>query len=250
KFGMSGSLKDGKANIMQYIGMFGSIFKPVSTRQLIDDGQVSKLKINSIFLRYSEQDVTLTRGIPYADEVNHITAHTKRNAWICRLALKLAARDENVVVFFKHIKHGKKLFEALKSKHGEDKVVFISGDVKTSERNEMKHVAENSTGLIVVASYGVMSTGISIKNLHHLIFAHPVKSAVIVLQSLGRVLRKHASKDTALLWDIIDDIAAKPKSANSKKKYVHLNYAYKHGLERIEIYNRERHDYNTREIIL
>ena len=250
KFGMSGSLKDGKANIMQYIGMFGTVYKPVSTRQLIDDGQVSKLKINSIFLRYPDQDVTLTRGIPYPDEITHITNHTKRNVWICKLALKLAAKDENVVLFFKHIKHGKRLFEALKAKHGEDKVVFISGEVKTEARVEMKGIAENSTGLIIVASYGVMSTGISIKNLHHLIFAHPVKSAVIVLQSLGRVIRKHDSKDTAQLWDIVDDICAKPKSSNSKKKYVHLNYAYKHGLERIDIYNRELHDYSIKEVII
>ena len=58
KFGLSGSLRDGKANIMQYVGMFGEIFKPVTTSKLMEDGQVTELKINSIFLRYPDEFAT------------------------------------------------------------------------------------------------------------------------------------------------------------------------------------------------
>ena len=48
---------------------------------------------------------------------------------------------------------------------------------------------------IIIASYGVFSTGINIKNLHNVIFASPSKSRVRNLQSIGRVLRKGANKN-------------------------------------------------------
>lgn len=250
KFGMSGSLKDGNTNIMQYIGMFGDIFRPVTTKSLMDDGQVTELSINSVFLRYSDEETVAHKGLDYPNEIKVITNHTKRNAWVCRLALKLARdKKENTLVMFKNIKHGKMLYDALSAKYG-DKVHYVSGETKTDERVKLKGDAENEDGIIIVASYGVFSTGISIKKLHHIIFAHPVKSKVIVLQSLGRVLRKHHTKAMATLWDIIDDICVKPKSANSKKKYVHQNYAYKHGLERIHRYNTESFNYKVAEVTL
>ncbi|MHC5792026.1 hypothetical protein ACYT6H_10560, partial [Streptococcus pyogenes] len=74
KFGLSGSLKDGKANVMQYVGMFGEIFRPVSTSQLMEDGQVTDLKINSIFLRYPDEFAVKMKGKTYQEEIKVITS--------------------------------------------------------------------------------------------------------------------------------------------------------------------------------
>jgi superfamily II DNA or RNA helicase len=148
---------------------------------------------------------------------------------------------------FKHVAHGKELFEMIKEL-GHEKVYYVSGEVSTEVRNALKVMAESGTGIIVVASYGVFSTGISVKNLHHVILAHPVKSKIIVLQTIGRVLRKHDSKSVATVFDIIDDMGVKPKSSTSKKKYVHLNYALKHALERIQRYADEKFDYTMRSV--
>ncbi|ARW58163.1 RNA-DNA and DNA-DNA helicase [Serratia phage X20] len=249
KFGLSGSLKDGKANVMQYIGMFGNIFKPVSTAQLMEDGQVTDLKINSIFLRYPDNVCAAMKGKDYQAEIKYITSVKKRNKWIASLAVKLAKRDENAFVMFKNIAHGKELFEMIKET-GHKEVYYVSGEVNTEARNALKVMAENGKGIIIVASYGVFSTGISVKNLHHVILAHPVKSKIIVLQTIGRVLRKHTSKSIATVWDVIDDMGVKPKSANAKKKYVHLNYALKHALERIQRYAEEKFNYVMKQVDL
>ncbi|QQV89061.1 DNA helicase [Providencia phage PSTRCR_121] len=248
KFGLTGSLKDGKANIMQYVGLFGQIFRPVTTRQLMDEGQVTDLKINTLFLRYPDVLTVKAKGLEYQDEIKLIKKYKPRNNMVCNLALKLKDKNENIFLMFKHTEHGQYLYDYLKTKY--DKVYFINGDVKTEDRTLLKKMAENETGMIVVASYGVFSTGISIKNLHHVIFAHPVKSKVTVLQSIGRVLRKHSSKAIATLWDVVDDLGVKPKSKTSKKKYVHLNYALKHALERIQRYSEEQFDYTIKEILL
>jgi superfamily II DNA or RNA helicase len=242
KFGLSGSLKDGKANIMQYVGMFGEIFKPVSTAQLMEDGQVTELKINSIFLRYPDEATIKMKGKTYQEEIKAITGYKRRNKWIAALAKRLAGKGENAFVMFKLTAHGKELYQMIKDL-GHEKVYYVSGEVSTETRNALKEMAENGKGIIIVASYGVFSTGISVKNLHHVILGHPVKSKIIVLQTIGRVLRKHADKSIATVWDIIDDMGVKPKSANTKKKYVHLNYALKHALERIQRYADEKFNY-------
>lgn len=249
KFGLSGSLKDGKSNVLQYIGMFGDVYRPVDTAKLMEDGQVADMSIKSVLLRYPDAECDSCKDLNYAEEIKYITAHKNRNAWVCNLSRKLADRNENVLVLFKNTAHGKALFEALKATHG-DRVHYIAGETKTDTRNELRGVAENDTGLIIVASYGVMSTGVSIKQLHHLVFSHPIKSKVIVLQSIGRVLRKHGSKTKAMVWDVIDNLGVMTKSKTAKNPYRSLNYAFKHGLERIKRYNGERFDYTISKVTL
>ena len=215
----------------------------------MEDGQVTELKINSIFLRYPDEFTQKMKGKTYQEEIKVITNSKRRNKWVANLAVKLAKKNENAFLMFKHVAHGKELFEMIKEL-GHEKVFYVSGEVSTETRNALKLMAENGTGIIVVASYGVFSTGISVKNLHHIILAHGVKSKIIVLQTIGRVLRKHDSKSVATVWDIVDDMGVVPKSSTSKKKYVHLNYLLKHALERIQRYADEKFDYTIREIKL
>lgn len=249
KAGLSGTLKDGKANLMQYIGMFGQVYSPVTTSELMEKGMVTKLKINSLFLEYPEPVCVGMKGMDYQTEVKSIIGYKKRNKVITGLASKLSKKGDNVFVMFRYSKHGKSLFEEL-SKDNE-KVYYISGEISTEKRDELKGILENDTGIIVVASYGVFSTGISIKNLHHVIFAHGTKSKITVLQSIGRVLRKHESKDCATLWDIIDCAGIKPKEGSkSKKKYIHMNHSLKHGIERLDRYFKEKFDVSVKKIQL
>lgn len=247
KLGLSGSLKEGKTNLMQYIGAFGKIYKPVDTRRLMDDGQVTNLKINTIFLRYKEDEIKKIKGADYQKEIKYVTTHARRNLWICKLALRLSRdKNENTFIMFRYKEHGKWLYEKLSKVY--DNVVLINGDTGIDDRNEMKKIAESTKGLIVVGSIGVLSTGISIKNLHHIIFAHPCKSAVVVKQSIGRVLRKHGSKLLANVWDIVDNLATLSKTKAAKNKYSATNYGMKHAMERVRIYNEEKFDYVIKQI--
>ena len=241
KIGLSGSLRDGKANLMQYVGLFGEIYNPVSTADLMAAGQVTQLKINALFLKYPENVSSTMKSLDYAAEIKFITSLNKRTQWVSRLAVKLANRNENAFVMFKHIEHGKSIYDAIKSA-GHEKVYYVSGEIDTDTRTKLKKIAEEQTGVIIIASYGVFSTGISVKNLHHVILAHPVKSKVIVLQTIGRVLRIHGSKKLAQIWDLIDDMSL-TKDKHGIKTRVNVNYALKHGVERIERYGLEKFDY-------
>ncbi|CAL9957230.1 DNA helicase [Vibrio phage K567] len=251
KLGLTGSLRDGKANVLQYVGSFGDIFRPVSTAQLMEEGQVTDLKINCLMLEYPQPLRDEMKGCSYQEEMKFILENKHRNRYLIKLAYNLSAKKgENTLLLFKNIKHGKLLYEALKTIYDPEKVFYVSGETKTDDRTHVKKIAEDIDGAIIVASYGVFSTGISIKKLHNVIFAHPTKSKIINLQSIGRILRKHGSKVTAKLFDIIDNLAIKPKRKNAKKPYTHVNYTMKHGMARIELYNQEEFRYAVRKVDL
>ena len=67
-----------------------------------------------------------------------------------------------------------------------------------------------------------MSTGVNIKRLANLVFLTSSKSFSRTIQSIGRTLRLHASKDKAHLIDL---------SWNTK-------YSQKHLAERLKIYKK------------
>ena len=84
-----------------------------------------------------------------------------------------------------------------------------------------------------MASYGTFSTGVNITNLHNIVFASPTKSRIRNLQSIGRGLRKGNNKETAVLFDIVDDFRI--------GKFA--NYTIKHFIERCKIYDDEKFTY-------
>lgn len=79
---------------------------------------------------------------------------------------------------------------------------------------------------------GTLSTGVNIKNLHNIMLCASTKSYVRVMQTIGRGLRLHASKDKMRLFDFIDDFSKKTKTGKIQNK----NYMLKHSTERIEFY--------------
>ena len=110
------------------------------------------------------------------------------------------------------------------------KTFFVFGGTDTDTREEIRRIAEQESNAIIVASYGVFSTGVNIRNLHNIIFASPSKSRIRNLQSIGRGLRLSEQKEKTTLYDITDDLCI-----GSRK-----NYAFQHYEERIKIYNEER----------
>ena len=120
------------------------------------------------------------------------------------------------------------------AKKGDRKIFFVHGGVDTEERELVREITEREGNAIIVASYGVFSTGINIRNLHNVVFASPSKSRIRNLQSIGRVLRKGKNKTKAMLYDISDDCTHKSRR----------NYTLNHLIERIKVYNEEKFNYD------
>ena len=232
RFGTTGTLKDSKCNKLMLEGLFGKTYTAITSKQLMDDKHISKLNIQCLQLEYPEEEREIMKKATYQEEIDFIVTHKKRNNFICNLALE---QKGNTLILFNYVeKHGKVLEKMLMDKDSNRQIFFIAGETDVEQREAIRKATEEEKNAIIVASSGVLSTGVNIKNLQYLIFAHPYKAKVRNLQSIGRVLRLDDKNNKAVLYDIIDDL--------HWKKYE--NYGLKHWKERLNIYLKEKFDYD------
>ena len=232
RFGTTGTLTDSKTHKLVLEGLFGKTYTATTSKELMDDKHISKLNIQCLQLEYPEEECKELKKATYQEEIDFIVTHTKRNNFICNLALD---QKGNTLILFNYVeKHGKVLEKMLLDKQPKRRIFFIAGETDVEQREEIRKATEEERNAIIVASSGVLSTGVNIKNLQYLIFAHPYKAKVRNLQSIGRVLRLDDKNNKAVLYDIIDDLHYKK----------HQNYGLKHWKERLNIYLKEKFDYN------
>jgi len=231
RFGFTGTLsnggKDSQTHEWVISGLFGPTYKTINTKEMIDKGRASKLDIHCLVLKHTPHKFT-----QYEEEIQYLISNEKRNKFIKNLALDL--KGNSLILFARVETHGKPLYELINNQSDKNrKIFFVHGGVEVEEREEIRKITERENEAIIVASYGVFSTSISINNLHNIIFASPSKSRIRNLQSIGRVLRKGKNKEKATLYDISDDC-----TYNNIK-----NYTLKHFIDRVRIYNEEQFDY-------
>lgn len=236
RVGTTGTLDDSKVNKLVLEGLFGPVFKVISTKELIDRKQLADFKIKCLILKYPEEVCKAIKGFTYPDEMNFIVSHEGRNNFIRDLAINL---NGNSLILFTYVeKHGKILYDLLIEKAKVRKIFFIHGGVEAEEREAVRHITEKENDAIIVASYGTFSTGVNIRNLHNIIFASPTKSKIRSLQSIGRGLRLGDNKTAATLYDIADDLRYGP----------YTNFTLKHYEERVKIYSEEKFTFTTTSI--
>lgn len=232
RYGTTGTLDGTQVNQLVLEGLFGKVYKVTTTKKLQDDNTLADLSISMLVLKHPKSIIDKWINISYKDEVDYLVRNQARNEFIRDVALD---RTGNTLVLFQFVdKHGKPLYDMIRDgAHEERKVFFVAGEVETSDREAIRHIVEKEKNAIIVASMGTFSTGINIRNLHNIIFASPSKSQIRVLQSIGRGLRVSDDGSTTQLFDIVDDIS------NGKDK----NFAFKHGAERLKIYEKEQFKY-------
>jgi len=227
RFGFTGTLDGTQTHKWVLEGLFGPAYKVTKTDELMQKGHLAKLDITCIVLKHPPKKFEI-----FEDEVQYIITHDQRNNFIKNLVVDLKG---NTLVLFQRVEtHGLPLYELINDNTVPGrKVFFVHGGVGTEERETVREIVERENNAIIVASYGVFSTGINIRNLNNVVFASPSKSRIRNLQSIGRVLRRSKDKTKAMLYDISDDC-----THNSQK-----NYTLNHLIERIKIYNEEKFNY-------
>ena len=230
RWGLTGTLQDTQLDLLVLTGLFGKPLQLVKTKELIDKGFISNLKINNIILRYDTLECKKIQGLSFQKEYEYIISHKERQSIVNNFVSQLVG---NSLVLFTRIElQGEQLYENIKSLNPNKHVVFLTGRNSAEERENARQLAETHNNVILICSYGIFSTGISINNLHNIIFASPYKAKIKVLQSIGRGLRKHQHKLICTVYDFVDDARFGQK----------LNYFFTHFLERLSIYGTEGFD--------
>lgn len=225
RIGMTGTVQDGEVPRLTLEGYFGPISKIATNKEMIDRKISADLLIYCLILKYKPIETDKIVLMNYHEELEFLTSHKIRNRFISNLALSLKG---NTLITFQFVeKHGKLLYDIL-SKSGR-KIYYIHGQTPTEEREQVRKIAESESGVIILASYGVFQAGVSIKNLHSIIFASPSKSKIRVLQTIGRGLRISDTKNLCKIYDIADDLRVGDN----------INYTLMHYVERMKLYQRE-----------
>lgn len=233
KIGTTGTLPTDKSELLQIKSVIGDVIFELKSKELIDVGVLTKIKIANIIAKYPAEFVAQNKGRSYPEEVRMVEEYADRNK-VLKTIIDHTDPKHNILILVNHLKHVNLLKEWFEEEYPGKKVSIITGAVKGSERAEIRTGIENEDGTILLASYQTMSTGVNMPKLHDVILYANSKSKIKVLQSIGRGLRKHKTKDQIILYDVVDDLSYKTRTGR-----VVDNYLVKHWKERMTYYKEQ-----------
>jgi superfamily II DNA or RNA helicase len=244
RFGVSGTFpSDDSLEILTIQSVLGPNVTKIEAKKLVESGTITPMNIKAVILNHDTSD--LNERLSYikkmgagADafryEKEFIQQSDKRLDFIKKLIDKC---DTNTLLLFHTIEYGTRIYDKLRTELTNKDFYYIDGEVNNKQREFIKKEMDKTDGnvKVLVASYGTLSTGISINAIFNVVFADSFKSEQIIIQSIGRALRKHNDKKVATIFDLVD--VFDPKEMN--------NILYKHFLEREKFYKKREYPYKV-----
>lgn len=240
KIGCSGTLPRDKYQLNNLVGLFGRVVFKEQITNLQQQGFISKLKITLLDIfdtavdnnkqllfnlhstnKFHQDDVG-EGDIFFNDAFNAELEYYKKNyvSIYTPVLEHLNGIEENILVLFDKIEVGHSIYELAQQIVTNKKAHYIDGSTPVDQRENIRAALEQSGDNILIGNVAVVGTGINIKRLNTIVFLINTKSHSRILQSIGRILRLHSTKDVAHLIDV---------RANYK-------YSNKHYLERQKFY--------------
>lgn len=235
--GVTGTMyNDNSAETLKMICSSGFLSKTVKKRELINQGRASDGVVHVRFINPLSDEATKKLRNTHFYEEDHIAKlnHERKLIRESQSRFEFIITDirdyystygGNGVVFFKDVQngYGKRIYERLSSTYKDVSVFYIDGNTDQKLRQEAYSYMREHQNCILVVSYDIFATGISISNLVFGYLAEPIKSFVLIGQTIGRYMRLHDSKDKFHLIDVVD-VVNLGKTSSGKKL---LNYYYK-----------------------
>lgn len=227
RWGLTGTIPPEKHEAMSLNIAIGPVVGGLSASTLQDEGVLSNCDIDIIQLQDS------VHYDSYQSELSYLTTDESRLDYMAEFILEVSTGG-NTLVLVDRISAGKGLLKRLP----EDRAVFISGDMKNDDRRE--HYAEISKedNKIIVATYGVASTGINIPRIFNMVMVESGKSFIRVIQSIGRGLRKAKDKSHVYIYDICSSAKFSKRHLTERKKY-YKKSAYPHKVHKVHWRNNQ-----------
>ena len=242
RFGVSGTFpEDSTCEILTIQSVLGPKITEVSATELKEKGIITPMDIRVVLmnhnnLEFSERSREIRKGgmgkEAFEIEKDFIHISEKRLDFIKKIVDKC---DSNTLLLFHTIEYGQRIFNKLKEDLKDKDFYYIDGEISGKKREEIKKEMEVTSGnaKVLIASYGTLSTGVSINAIFNVIFADSFKSEQIIIQSIGRALRLHDDKKKANIFDLVD--IYDPNNLN--------NILYKHFQEREKFYKKRNYPY-------
>jgi len=248
RFGLSGTFPpDDSCEILTIQSVIGPKITEVSANELRKKGIITPMDIKVVIMNhndldFSERVIQIRKG-GYGKEAleiekDYIHQSTKRSNLIKKIVSKC---DSNTLLLFHTIEYGQQIFNLLSKEITDKDFYYIDGGIPNKKREDIKKEMERTEGRtkVLIASYGTLSTGVSINAIFNIVFVDSFKSEQIIIQSIGRALRLHSDKSVANIFDLVDVFS------NDMS-----NILYKHFTEREKFYIKRQYPYKSIKINL
>ena len=206
RWGMTGTTPE---HLFQEIALevsLGETINRLTAKELQDLGHLAQCHVNIVQV----QDNGGFKN--YQEELKHLVTNLARMKFIAERITKISETG-NTLVLVDRIKAGELLDDFL------DDAIFLSGSDKVETRKKHYEEVATTNNKIIVATYGIASTGINIPRIFNLIIIEPGKSYVKVIQSIGRGIRKAKDKDFVQIWDFTSSLKYSKRHLTKRKKF-------------------------------
>lgn len=241
RFGVSGTFpNDDSCEILTIQSVLGPKVTQIEASTLVKDGKITPMQINSLIINHNAPKLFKrlksarnmnNGGEIYNIEKKFVQSSDKRLDFIKKIVEQKC--KNNSMVLFHTIEYGEKIFNKLKEISDID-VFYIDGNVSAKERKYIISEMNKTDRIkILVSSYGTTATGLSINSIFNVIFADSFKSESLIIQAIGRALRKFKGKEVATIYDIVDVLDPKDMT----------NALYRQYLDRVKFYKKRKYPF-------
>jgi superfamily II DNA or RNA helicase len=249
RFGVSGTFpEDDTCEILTIQAVLGPKITEVSASELKEKGIITPMEIRVVIMNHNDKEFDERIQIikksgngkdAFELEKAYVHVSEKRLDFIKKIVEKC---DSNTLLLFHTIDYGHQIFNKLEKELPGRDYYYIDGEISGKKREEIKKQMEVTDGnvKVLVASFGTLSTGVSINAIFNVIFADSFKSEQIIIQSIGRALRLHSEKKKANIFDLVDVF-----DSNNME-----NILFRHFKEREKFYQKRQYPYKVIKINL
>lgn len=215
RYGCTGTLPETRLDNLNVKSYLGPKLNTYDSKYLIKKGYLALCNINLFTISYNDS---------YKGSWNEIKEEIFKNPYRLTLLKKIVEEvDDTILLLVGRVEIEGKILESYFKKQDFEncEINFISGETDIEERELWRQKCINSKKkTILIATYPLFKMGINIPNLTHVVLASPFKSKILVLQSIGRALRKHSIKTKgAQIYDIIDTVPIIEKHGRIRLEY-------------------------------
>lgn len=210
RWGFTGTMPKAKIDQLTLRGSIGEVLFKITAADLMRLGYLAELEIEPIQVIMEDVEEEFP---DYSSEKTFLSRNSKRLDLLADLIISKAQTYGNTLILVNSIKQGQQLQKLIKDS------VFLQGATETDVRAEWYSLFEDRDDLIVIATSGIASTGISIDRVFCLFLIDAGKSFVKCIQSIGRGLRKGRDKDRVHCCDVHSNLKWSLKHWRERNKY-------------------------------
>lgn len=145
--------------------------------------------------------------------LNELVRDKKRNRKIARIADREIDKGNSVLVLSRRIEHLEAIAKAMRN----DSEILTGRTRSKAERKQIL-AAFRAGEIRCVLATQLADEALDVPRLNRVLLVHPGKHEGRIIQQIGRALRRHGSKENAVIYDFVDKTRVLRRQASERRR--------------------------------